>query len=184
MSQGNQWRDTVTALYDKHFDALHRIAYRCLSDRSLVRDVIQEMFTKLLGTSRSFATFEDAERYLFRSFKNLLIDKARSRNRWQYVELDKAGEALSTRDSVQEEQLVSKRIEGKTLPLPQPDRGIFELAYFQKKSDQEIAGQLNMKLSTIRYRLRLAREAITRILSDQHNFGQREIDRLLSRSKN
>jgi len=183
-SANTPWRDTVEHLYGKHFDALHRIGWRCLSDRSMVRDVIQEIFTRLLATSRSFATLEDAERYLFRSFKNLLIDKARHRSRWSYVELADAGPALAASDASQEEQLVSRRISGKRLPLPEPDRGIFELAYFEKKSDEEIAGQLNLKLSTIRYRLRLARLAITRLLVEQYDYGQRDIARLFSRVKN
>jgi len=184
MKKVDHWKDTVETLYRKHFDVLHRIAWRCLSDRTMVRDVIQEIFIRLLKTDCHFETVEDTERYLFRSFKNLLIDKARSRARWQYVELDQADEKLSTAGTMQEEQLVSKRIKGKQLPLPQPDRGIFEMAYFQKLSDVEIAGRLNMKLSTIRYRLRLARQKITSILSERYHYGQREIAQLLSRSKN
>lgn len=184
MTIDGQWRGTVEHLYGKHFDSLHRIAWRCLSDRTMVRDVIQEMFTKLLATSRHFPTLKDAERYLFRSFKNLLIDKARSRKRWQYVDLGQAGSELPTAGAAQDEQLVSKRLEGKHLPLPLPDRSIFELAYFEKKSDEEIASQLNLKLSTIRYRLRLARQAISRILIDQHRFGQQEIAHFFSRVKN
>jgi RNA polymerase sigma-70 factor (ECF subfamily) len=184
MSTDVQWSKTVEKLYDKHFDALHRIAWRCLSDRNMVRDVIQDIFARLLATSRRFATLEDAERYLFRSFKNLLIDTARSRTRWQYVELDQAGSEHAFTAAAQEEQLVSKRLREKSLPLSQPDRGIFELAYFEKKSDEEIARQLNLKLSTIRYRLRKARLAITRILTEKHQFGQREIAQLFSRIKN
>jgi RNA polymerase sigma-70 factor (ECF subfamily) len=183
MSTDPQWSETVERLYNKHFDALHRIAWRCLSDRNTVRDVIQEIFTRLLEGRRRFATLEDAERYLFRSFKNLLIDKARSRARWRYVELDRANERLITSGAVQEDELVNRRIEGKSLPLPEPDRGIFALAYFEKKTDEEIASQLNLKLSTIRYRLRKARQAITHILVEEHHFGQKEIAHLFSRIK-
>ncbi len=183
MSDDGQWRDTVEHLYGKHFDTLHRIAWRCLSDRNMVRDVIQDIFARLLATNRSFATLEDAERFLFRSFKNLLIDKARSRSRWQYVELDQAGGDLPSTGAAQDEQLVSRRLEGKSLPLPQPERGIFQMAYFEKKSDEEIARRLNLKLSTIRYRLRLARLEITRILAEKHRWAPREIAQLLSRAK-
>ena len=184
MNTDAQWKDTVKRLYRKHFDALHRIAWRCLSDRNMVRDVIQEIFIKMLGRQRTFETLEDAERYLFRSFKNLLIDKARSRARWQYVELEQAGSQLPTAGGEQEEQLVALRLEGKTLPLEQPDRGIFEMAYFEKKSDEEIASRLNLKLTTIRYRLRMARQTITRILTEEQKLGQREIAGLFSRAKN
>jgi len=183
MSDDGQWRETVEHLYGKHFDTMHRIAWRCLSDRNMVRDVIQDIFAKLLATSRSFATLEDAERFLFRSFKNLLIDKARSRSRWQYVELDQAGGDLPATGADQDEQLVSRRLEGKSLPLSQPERGIFQMAYFEKKSDEEIARRLNLKLSTIRYRLRLARLEITRILAEKHRWAPREIAQLLSRAK-
>jgi len=184
MNTDQQWNDTVERLYRKHFDALHRIAWRCLSDRNMVRDVIQEIFTKMLGHRRRFDTMEDLERYLFRSFKNLLIDKARSRARWQYTDLEQARSQLLTSDGNQEEQLVALRLQGKELPLSQPDRGIFEMAYFEKKSDEEIASHLNLKLSTIRYRLRMARQTITRILTDERKLGQREIAGLFSRAKN
>lgn len=183
MSVEGQWNATVEQLYGLHFDSLYRIGWRCLSDRTMVRDVIQEIFARLLTSSRQFPTMEDAERYLFRSFKNLLIDKSRSRKRWQYVDLDQVGGELPTAGPAQEENLVSRRLKGKCLPLPQPDRSIFELAYFEKKSDEEIASQLDLKLSTIRYRLRIARRTITSILTEQHQFGQREVENLFSRAK-
>lgn len=177
------WKQRVESLYEEHFNTLHRIALRSLSDRSLARDAIQEAFVKLLGSDRNFGTDDDAARFLFRTFRNLLIDKMRLTMRWKYQDLDGIPADRLSNSPDQEEELVSSRLEGQKVPLPQPERGIFELAYFEKLTDEEIARQLDIKITTVRYCLKKARKAIREILVNNNATSEKELDAFFSRAK-
>jgi RNA polymerase sigma-70 factor (ECF subfamily) len=177
------WKQSVEQLYEEHFNTLYRMALRSLNDRSQARDVIQEAFVKLLGSDRSFKTGEDAARYLFRSFRNLLIDKMRHTMRWKYQDVeDLHPERMSTAPR-QEDDLVASRLEGRHVPLDQPDRGIFELAYFEKLTDEEIAEKLGLKITTVRYCLKKARKAIRELLTATSTISEKELDSFFSRAK-
>jgi RNA polymerase sigma factor (sigma-70 family) len=70
------WKQRVEQLYEEHFNTLYRMALHSFSDRSQARDAIQEAFVKLLGSNRTFETDDDAARFLFRTFRNMLISRS------------------------------------------------------------------------------------------------------------
>ncbi len=183
MDRYSKWKQRVEHLYGVHFNTLHRIALRSLTDRSEARDAIQEAFVKLLGTNRTFDTDEDAAKFLFRTLRNLLIDKMRRNIRWKYQDLDGVREGQMSVGPHQEDDLVSRRLEGAALPLPERDRGIFQMAYFEKKTDEEIAESLKLKINTVRYCLKKARKAIRELLAANHNLSERELEAFFSRAK-
>ncbi len=177
------WKQRVESLYEGHFNVLYRMALRSLSDRNLARDAIQEAFVKLLGSDRNFDTDDDAARFLFRTFRNLLIDKMRQTMRWKYQDLDGLRPRRLSTNPGQEDQLVARRLEGRKVPLPQPDRGIFEMAYFEKLSDEQIAQQLDLKVTTVRYCLKKARKAIREILVNNSAINEKGLESFFSRAK-
>jgi RNA polymerase sigma factor (sigma-70 family) len=118
------WTETVEWLYEKHFNGLHRRAYRTLFDKNKAADVIQEVFTRLLEQDRRFADKTEAEKFLFTSFRNLLIDHIRRDMRWKYEEIPETGSDCLVAAPHQEEDLVMERTRGKELPLPESERGI------------------------------------------------------------
>ena len=75
LQANTSWKDTVEWLYEKHFNKLHGMAFRKLADKSKVRDVVQEVFKRLLSKERQFDSEESAEKFLYRSFKNLLCTR-------------------------------------------------------------------------------------------------------------
>jgi len=177
------WKQRVEQLYEEHFNTLYRMALRSLNDRSQTRDVIQEAFVKLLSSDRSFKTDDDAARYLFCTLRNLLIDRMRRDMRWKYRDLDNVRpERMSSRPR-QEDDLVAQRLEGRRLPLSQPDRGIFEMAYFEKMTDEEIADTLGLKITTVRYCLKKARRAIRQLLAANDRLTEKELNAFFSRAK-
>jgi RNA polymerase sigma-70 factor (ECF subfamily) len=176
-------KQRVERLYGVHFNTLYGMAMKSLRDRSQARDVIQESFVKLLGTEQRFATDEDAARYLFRTLRNLLIDEMRRSRRWKYQDLDSLQAERLSAGPRQEEDLVAGRLKNRTIPLPHPERGIFQLAYFEKLTDEEIAARLGIKLSTVRYILKKSRTALRDILARNGGVTERELDALFSRAK-
>lgn len=178
------WKQNVEQLYSDHFNTLYGMAIRSLNDRNQARDVIQEAFVKLLGSHRTFETDEDATRFLFCTLRNLLIDRMRMDARWKYKDLDGVQPARLSTGAHQEDDLVTSRLEGRPLPLPHPQRSIFELAYFEKLKDEEIADRLEMKVTTVRYCLKKARSAIREILIENGTVNHRELEAFFSRAKN
>jgi RNA polymerase sigma-70 factor (ECF subfamily) len=177
------WKQRVEHLYGEHFDALYRMARRSLVDRNEARDVIQEAFVKLLGSKQSFATDDDISRFLFRTFRNLLIDRMRREMRWKYRELDNLRAERLSAGPRQEDDLVASRLKNCKVPLPQPDLGVFEMAYFEKLTDEEIAERLEMKITTVRYLLKKSRKAIRELLADSGSLTEKELETLFSRVK-
>ena len=58
-----------------------------------------------------------------------------------------------------------------------------ELAYFEKMTDEEIAGQLDLKITTVRYCLKKARKAIREMLEKNSAISKWELESFFSRVK-
>jgi RNA polymerase sigma-70 factor (ECF subfamily) len=177
------WKKTVEWLYHKHAPSLHRRAGSVLFDRNKVPDLLQELFTRLLEKDRQMNSREEAEKYLFRAFRNLLIDYVQRDVKWKYADLSTLEHPDLATKAHQEEDLVKERSKDKKLPLPDPDRGIFELAYFEGKKDVEIAEMFGLKISTVRYCLNKSRKILTEILAGSQGLSSSEIKSYFSRRK-
>ncbi len=177
------WKKTVEWLYHEHASTLHRRASGALFDRNKVPDLLQELFTRLLEKDRQLGSREEAEKYLYRAFRNLLIDYIQRDVKWKYANPSALEKQEVSTAAHQEDDLVRKRSMDRKLPLPDPDRGIFELAYFEGKKDEEIAELFALKISTVRYCLNKSRKILTEILTGSQGLSRSEVKAYFSRKK-
>lgn len=68
-------------LYQLYFDQLYAYGFRYCADAVFVEDAIQDLFIKFINTRHKLTLPVSVKNYLFRSFKNLLIDKLRAEKR-------------------------------------------------------------------------------------------------------
>ncbi len=149
------------ALYDRYGSRAHGLAYRVLGERGAAEEVVQEAF---LGIWRRVGSFESgrgsAERWILAIVHHRAIDRLRAgagRARAE-IPLDLYDGVLASDDPWQE---VDRRLRRDTMKhwlatLPEDQRRILELAYFEGYSQREIVALTGVPLGTVKARTRLA----------------------------
>lgn len=150
--------------YDRYAGRALGFAMRMVAERSVAEELVQEAFWRVWKRAASF----DAQRGNFATWllgivHHLVIDELR-RRRGQTpvssVELD--SDMLSNLSSDAPETLVQvwhnlrrEQIRAALEQLPEAQRSVIELAYFEGFTHQEIAARLQEPIGTIHTRARL-----------------------------
>ena len=163
-------------LYDRYAPNALGLAVKILGDRALAEDVLQEAFLRVW---KSAATF-DASRgqfpgWLFGIVRNLAIDEYRRRGGHTLVSIDdgEGSESLVSGDGAADvpatvaDHWEQERVQDALRQLPDAQRQVILLAYFQGYTRQEIAKKLGQPPGTIHTRARLALQKLKAILSVQ-----------------
>ncbi|MBJ7602009.1 MAG: sigma-70 family RNA polymerase sigma factor [Candidatus Dormibacteraeota bacterium] len=153
-------------LYDRYGTLAYSVAMRVLGDHGRSEDVVQECFLKLWNSSSRFDINRGSLRtWLITAVRNRSIDHLRGRaaheRREREIPFDAeaAGEGSNPwREVVQgmERELIQEALER----LPQEQRQAVELAFYHGYTQKEIAESVNVPLSTIKGRMRLALEKL------------------------
>jgi RNA polymerase sigma-70 factor (ECF subfamily) len=149
----------LAALYDQYAPYVHRLAWRVTRDRSTAEDVVQEVFVHLWTKADQF----DQALGSLRSWFGVLAHR-RSVDRVRREEARRAredGDHRRTTDatpSVEEAAaslLLTDRVRGALLDLPEEQRACIELAYFGGHTFREVAVRLGIAEGTAKSRIRL-----------------------------
>ncbi|MDQ6900597.1 MAG: sigma-70 family RNA polymerase sigma factor [Candidatus Dormibacteraeota bacterium] len=153
-------------LYDRYGTLAYSVAMRVLGDHGRSEDVVQECFLKLWNSSSRFDINRGSLRtWLITSVRNRSIDHLRGRAAHERQEreipfdAEAAGEGSNPlRDVVQgmERELIQEALQR----LPQEQRQAVELAFYHGYTQKEIAESVNVPLSTVKGRMRLALEKL------------------------
>ena len=146
-------------MYDRHASSVYGLAFRVLRDRGAAEDVAQEAFAALWRHRHSYSAERGtAAAWLLTITRNRAIDVIRRGrgHRNDVLDGDHEREAL---DRTDEEAL--RRVEADLIgvalrTLPDAQRLVLELGYFDGLSHREIATRLQLPLGTIKGRMRLA----------------------------
>jgi len=183
MRRNTSKKTIIGALYEQHSYKLFRWACKYISTRSIASDVIHSVFTRLLERQDGFDTPESAKNLLFKMFRDALVDEIRRDIRWPMQGVETIDERRLHHSPEQEDELIRSRLQGRQLPLPDPDLTVFSLAYFQGKKDEEIARKMGLKLSTVRYSLKRSRKMLRTILRKRADLSEGQLRELLRRKK-
>lgn len=183
MKRSTQWKAVVARLYEGHFRILLRRAHRSLREKNRAADLVQHLFVRMLEEERSFGNEDEAEKFLYASFHNLLVDYVRAEIRWKYQDLETTAQKSTATSAHQENDLIRERLSGKALPLPDGQRRVFEMAYFKGLSDREIAERLGMNIYTLQRSLVRSRKILERIMVARYGYSKSELKTLFSRRR-
>jgi RNA polymerase sigma-70 factor (ECF subfamily) len=168
-------------LYDRHGDAVFRIAFRRLGDRQLAEEVMQETFLALWNRAELFdQRVGSLPAWLGTIARNRAVDRLRAIGRrppsvvlssivghdgdddraieralGSATRLGGSGEAPDPETAAEEGWLrdeVRVALDG----MPSVERRVIEMAYYQELSQSEIAAQLGWPLGTVKTRTRRA----------------------------
>jgi RNA polymerase sigma-70 factor, ECF subfamily len=154
-------------MYDRHVRAVYGLALRMLRDRTAAEDVAQEAFVALWRNRHSYAPERGtAAAWLLTITRNRAIDVIRRGRGHRDVGLDGEDECEAP-DRTDEEALrqVEAGVIGVALDaLPDAQRRVLELGYFDGLSHREIATRLQVPLGTVKGRMRLGLDKLAGVV--------------------
>jgi RNA polymerase sigma-70 factor (ECF subfamily) len=153
--------DAFELIYDRHSPVAYSLARRICGARGLAEDVVQEAFLSLWrGRDRYEAGRGEVRSWLLQIVHNSAIDRLRrsdvhDRRRASAEGIEEQLEAPGrTDEEVQrrEEAIEVRKVLG---ALPDEQRRVIELAYFDGLSHTQIAAKLEQPVGTVKGRMRL-----------------------------
>ena len=146
--------NAMADLYDRYSGIVYGVALRVLGSTAAAEDVLQEVFLQLWRNPDAF----DANRgrlaaWLSVITRNRAIDHLRKRQ----PEEDIADLPLSTGVNLEDEaasRLAVEKVRGVLGRIPQDQRRLLEMAFFEGMTHSEIAGKTGEPLGTVKTRIR------------------------------
>ncbi|MBR2597118.1 MAG: RNA polymerase sigma factor [Clostridiales bacterium] len=148
--------EEAVRLFDEYSDDLYRFAVSYVRSKQDAEDIVQEVFTKLLG--KHIRLNKDTEKtYLMTMTANLCKDHLKSAARKTNVDLDSAETELQYFDDFTDR---NKEIYDELMRLESQFRVPIYLHYYDGYSYKEIAGILALSESAVAMRINRGKEII------------------------
>ena len=153
-----QDRDSPEAVIRRYSDMVYRLAFARTGNRSDAEDLYQEVFLRYLTRAPAFTSEDHRKAWLLRVAVNCA-------NRFHTAPWRKRTEPLS-------EALSVPAPEGEDLweelrRLPEKDRTVLHLYYYEDMTTEEIAQMLDRNPATVRSQLLRARAKLKKLLVEE-----------------
>lgn len=165
----HQDKQAFMELFEAISSRLKAYAMRCGADSSEAEEIVQE---SLLTVWRKAGQFNpkaaSAVTWLYTIVRNKRIDMARKGKNHQIVSDDLYPEPATTDLEVDVERDLNGHLVRTLLnSLPEEQRQIVYMVYFEGKTHSEISNELDLPLGTIKSRLRLAMKKLDALAQEQ-----------------
>ncbi len=168
----NQDRDAFGRFYDRYAPLVFSLALRMLRARPDAEDHLQEVFVQVWRQAGNYkAERGSPEAWIVNIARSRAIDKIRSirrRERSFVLTEDPAGsEKGGNVESSVEQSEVKYTMNSALASLPENQRKVLEMAYFDGLTQSEIANHLAEPLGTIKTRMRLGIQRLREIFGSK-----------------
>jgi RNA polymerase sigma-70 factor, ECF subfamily len=144
-----------TELYGRYSRAVYSLVLRTLRDRDAGEDIVQEAFAAVWRAARSFRPERgSAVAWMFTIARNSAIDAARSRRALAVGDPPDAPDPGPSSDAMVAAAIDAFRVHAAVDSLPEREREVISLAYFEGLSQSEVAARLELPLGTVKTRTR------------------------------
>ena len=156
-------------LFDRYWESLTARAFKVLKNRESAQDVVQELFANL-WLKRSSLEIDHMASYLSGAIKFRTLNHI-SKQKMSMVELDfvESFLSLNTPEDLLAFQELDNSVREAINQLPDQCQRIFKMSRFDHMSNKEIAGKLNLSVSTVENHIsnaiRLLRPKVTTTIS-------------------
>jgi RNA polymerase sigma-70 factor (ECF subfamily) len=159
-------QSALAELYDRYAGMLSAVLNRILRDTQAAEEILQDIFYQLWRTASNF----DPSRgslggWLVVIARNRAISRLRKPNPSGGEEISENTVVVPVNlESMVAQQELLGRVKGALDALPEEQRVVLELAYFEGMTHSEIARHTGDPLGTVKTRLRTAVETLKRTL--------------------
>jgi RNA polymerase sigma-70 factor (ECF subfamily) len=155
----------LVELYDQFGRVAYAVALRYLRDSGETEDVVQDVFTTLWNDPGKYvARLGSFSTWLMQVVRNRSIDRLRNRNARARATQEAARLGPVDRElpdvAAPEDAEAIQRVLKEVNTLPDEQRDIIRLAYFDGLSQSQIAEKLSQPLGTVKTRMRRAMERL------------------------
>ena len=139
-------------LYAACYGQIEAFALSLTRERAAAEDVAQETFLRAYAHYEELSELSPAQRraWLYRTAKNLFIDLARKQKRMAALEEERGAE----------DDLSAFEVRALGARLPEGERELFRLRYFEGWNATELGERFGLPASTVRARLLSARKRL------------------------
>ncbi|HEU4438792.1 MAG TPA: sigma-70 family RNA polymerase sigma factor [Methylomirabilota bacterium] len=159
-------RDAFSRFYDLAAPLAYGLIRRVLRDPDAAAEVLQEVFWQVWKEAAQYDPKRGSpEAWLVMRAKTRAIDRLRSMRRRDRTFVAPMDESMARRDDPPGESpagMAEDRglVRGALAQLPEPQRRVIELAFFDGLTQSEIASKLGEPLGTVKTRARLGLERL------------------------
>ena len=160
------------ALYDRWVRSLYSLVFHLLKDADEAEDVVEETFWQAWRKASSYEPSRGAvSTWLLTIGRRRALDRLRAKDRRREESMSQTGVladmASSLPDPFQAAEGSERRsnVRAALNELPEEQRSVLELGYFQGLSQTEIAEMTGQPLGTVKTRMRLAMQKLREPLS-------------------
>jgi RNA polymerase sigma-70 factor (ECF subfamily) len=146
-------RRAFEALYDRFQKVVYGVAIRMLGERSAAEDVVQSVFLTVWSRPDAFRE-GNLGAWLTRIARNRCLDILRSRSAHAEEELPVEILDAGSLDDTVFARLDGNRVRAALAALPQEQRTLVEMGFFDGITHTEIAARTGIPLGTIKSRIR------------------------------
>lgn len=147
----------IQELYDRHVDTVYRVCYSFMKNKPEAEDMVQETFLHLITSGKIFENERHEKAWLIVTASNLCKDTLKKW--WRRNEnLDDHADILTDISQTDREVLDA------VLALPEDQKCVVYLYYYEGYTTQEIARHLKCPSATVRSRLSRARKQLSLML--------------------
>jgi len=169
-------RAALDRLYDRYAGPTYALLLRIVADRQLAEDLLQEVFLRVWQRAGSYQVERGrALTWVLSIAHNLAIDEVRRQRRRPQGAREREDASVNDLlaavpttepgpEQVAWEQQRRAQIVGALRQLPEAQRLLIELAYFEGYTQSQLAARLGEPLGTIKTRLRLGVRKLRGIL--------------------
>ena len=169
-----QDRDALDLLYSRYITAVYSMALHMLKQPPLAEEVTQDVFMNIWLKAASFNADRGQPRsWIMSVAHHRVIDVIRSRRRTAqmtdpegYETLERLPSGGASVESQVQQNLDRERIMEALSKLPDNQRQVILLAYFEGYSQSEMSELLSEPLGTIKTRVRLAMQKLRSVLHE------------------
>ena len=167
-------KDALEALYIRFQTPVYSLAMFMLKQPALAEEVTQDIFLNIWLKAGSFNSERGQPKgWIMSVAHHKIVDVIRSRRRTivntdpaDYETLDLLPAAGASTEAQVEQTLERERIMRALETIPESQRKVIMLAYFEGFSQSEMAERLDQPLGTIKTRVRLAMQKLRTVLEN------------------
>ena len=161
-------KDALEALYVRYQTPVYSLAMFMLKQPALAEEATQDIFLNSWLKAASFNSERGQPKaWIMSVAHHKIVDVIRSRRRTivntdpaDYETLDLLPSAGASTETQVEQTLERERIMRALATIPEPQREVIMLAYFEGYSQSEMAQKLDQPLGTVKTRVRLAMQKL------------------------
>ncbi len=150
------------AFYNRHWQYLYRLCFTYMKSQADAEDCAEDVFVKVLNGDTEFNDETHERKWLTVTAVNLCKDKLKSKWRRDVGSLDDEPEAAADEAEDYSDVLTA------VINLPTKYKDVILMYYYDGYSTDEIAAMLNSPPSTIRNRLKDARNRLKKELGGEY----------------